>query len=191
MITTNDYNPQKISLGSLKNKKSNYGLKYQTIPILYDRRKAIVYLCGRFQLVPDFCLDNDVADAESDSLAVKVDDDNRKLFEDFEKKLQSLTDYEVKLIQYGCVYLRIYYIDGKIMPRFWKVFEKEGKEYKEEIRDKESLDWKTIEGEIIFSIANIFVEKKRKKYYLCRKRIFCEGNIAIQEFFWNSSWGRQ
>ena len=32
-------------------------------------------------------------------------------------------------------------------------------EYKKAIRDKESLDWKNIEGEIVFSIANIFVEK--------------------------------
>ena len=141
--------------------------------------------------MPDFCLDNDVADVESDSLAVKVDDDNRKLFEDFEKKLQSLTDYEVKLIQYGCVYLTIYYIDGKIMPRFWKVFKKDGKEYKEEIRDKESLDWKTIEGERVFSIANIFVEKNEKNIICVAKEIFVREILPYKSFFKNSSWGRQ
>ena len=48
---------------------------------------------------------------------------------------------------------------GKMVPKFWKVFEKNGKEYKKAILNKESLDWKNIEGEIIFSIANIFVEK--------------------------------
>ena len=32
-------------------------------------------------------------------------------------------------------------------------------EYKKAILNKESLDWKNIEGEIVFSIANIFVEK--------------------------------
>ena len=41
-------------------------------------------------------------------------------------------------------------------PKFWKVFEKDGKEYKKKIRDKESLVWKYIEGEVVFSIANIF-----------------------------------
>ena len=45
------------------------------------------------------------------------------------------------------------------MPKVWKVFKKNGKEYKKAIRDKESLDWKKIEGEIVFSIANIFIEK--------------------------------
>ena len=40
----------------------------------------------------------------SNSLGVEVDADNRKLFEDFEKKLQSLTgDGELKLIKYGRV----------------------------------------------------------------------------------------
>ena len=43
------------------------------------------------------------------SLGVDVDDDNRKLFEDFEEKLQSLTgDGELKLIKYDRVYLKIY-----------------------------------------------------------------------------------
>ena len=39
MITTTNYNTQKISLGSLQNKKSK--LEYQNIPILYDGKKAI------------------------------------------------------------------------------------------------------------------------------------------------------
>ena len=46
MITTTNYNSQKLSLGSLQNKKSRTGNRYQNIPILYDGRKALVHLCG-------------------------------------------------------------------------------------------------------------------------------------------------
>ena len=156
MITTTNYNTQKISLGFLQNKKSREGIEYQNIPILYDGKKAIVHLSGRFKLIPDFTLDH----TSSNSLVVEVDDDNRKLFEDFEKKIHSEAGYEVELIKYDKVFLKIYLNDkGKMVPKFWKVFEKNGKEYKKAIRDKESLDWKNIEGEIVFSIANIFVEK--------------------------------
>ena len=156
MITTTNYKSQKISLGSLREKKSREGIEYQNIPILYDGKKAIVHLCGRFKLIPDWTLDY----SPSNSLAVEVDDDNRKLFEDFEEKIQSEAGGEVELIKYDKVYLKIYLNDeGKMVPKFWKVFEKNGKEYKKAIRDKESLDWKNIEGEIVFSIANIFVEK--------------------------------
>ena len=156
MISTINYNAQKISLDLIQDKKSRDGKKYQNIPILYDGKKAIVHLCGRFKLIPDWTLDY----SPSNSLAVEVDDDNRKLFEDFEEKIQSEAGGEVELIKYDKVYLKIYLNDeGKMVPKFWKVFEKNGKEYKKAIRDKESLDWKNIEGEIVFSIANIFVEK--------------------------------
>ena len=55
----------------------------------------------------------------SNSLGVDVDDDNRKLFEDFEEKLQSLTgDGELKLIKYDRVYLKIYVNDkGEMVPK--------------------------------------------------------------------------
>ena len=157
MITTKEYNTQKISLGSLQDKKSrDTGIRYQNIPILYDGRNALVHLCGRFNLEEDVSFDG--SPNYSNSLGVEVDADNRKLFKDFEKKLQSLTGYELKLIKYGRVYLKIYFNDkGEMAPKFWKVFEKDGKEYKKKIRDKESLIWKYIEGEIVFSIANIFV----------------------------------
>ena len=120
MITTTNYNSQKISLGSLQNKKSREGIEYQNIPILYDGRKAIVHLCGRFKLIPDFTLDY----SSSNSLAVEVDDDNRKLFEDFEEKIQSLTAVELELIKYVRVYLKIHLNEGNMVPKFWKVFEK-------------------------------------------------------------------
>ena len=179
MITATNYNSQKISLGSLQNKKSREGIEYQNIPILYDGRKAIVHLCGRFQLIPDFTLDY----SSSNSLAVEVDDDNRKLFEAFEEKLQSLTAVELELIKYGRVYLKIYLNGGKMVPKFWKVFEKNGKEYKKAILNKDSLDWKNIEGEIVFSIANIFVEKYTKSEDMTEpKSIICVAKeILVRE----------
>ena len=179
MITTTNYNSQKLSLGSLQNKKSREGIEYQNIPILYDGRKAIVHLCGRFQLIPDFTLDY----SSSNSLAVEVDDDNRKLFEAFEEKLQSLTAVELELIKYGRVYLKIYLNEGKMVPKFWKVFEKNGKEYQKAILNKDSLDWKNIEGEIVFSIANIFVEKYTKSEDMTEpKSIICVAKeILVRE----------
>ena len=179
MITTTNYNSQKISLGSLQNKKSREGIEYQNIPILYDGRKAIGHLCGRFQLISDFTLDY----SSSNSLAVEVDDDNRKLFEAFEEKLQSLTAVELELIKYVRVYLKIYLNEGKMVPKFWKVFEKNGKEYKKAILNKDSLDWKNIEGEIVFSIANIFVEKYTKSEDMTEpKSIICVAKeILVRE----------
>ena len=161
MITTTNYKPEKISIRGLQNKKSREGIEYQNILILYDGKKAIVHLCGRFNLEEDVSFDS--SPNYSNSLGVEVDDDNRKLFEDFEKKLQSLTgDCELKLTKYGRVYLKIYVNDkGEMAPKFWEVFWKDGKEYKKEIWDEESLLGKNIEGEVVFSIANIFVGKSQ------------------------------
>ena len=162
MITTTNYNSQKISLGSLQDKKSREGIEYQNIPILYGGKKAIVHLCGRFKLEWDVSFDS--SPNYSNSLGVEVDDDNRKLFEDFEKKLQSLTgDCELKLIkEFDRVYLKIYVNDkGEMAPKFWEVFCKDGKEYKKAVWDEESLLGKYIEGEVGFSIANIFVGKSQ------------------------------
>ena len=124
MITTTNYNTQKISLGSLQNKKPREGIEYQNIPILYDGKRAIVHLCGRFNLEEDVSFDSSLN--YSKSLGVEVDDDNRKLFEDFEKKLQSLTgDGELKLIKYGRVYLKIYVNDkGENSWRFFVKMER-------------------------------------------------------------------
>ena len=135
MITTTNYNTQKISLGSLQNKKSRLGKKYQNIPILYDGKKAIVHLCGRFRLLPgpsfytspennNLVDETGITDYAPDgySVALEVDADNRKLFEDFEKKIHSeVVESEqtkikewwgegVKLIKKNDrVYLKIYF----------------------------------------------------------------------------------
>ena len=170
MITTTNYNTQKISLGSIQNKKSREGIEYKNIPILYDGKRAIVHLCGRFKLEEDVSFDS--SPNYSNSLGVDVDDDNRKLFEDFEEKLQSLTgDGELKLIKYDRVYLKIYVNDKcEMAPKFWEVFcedgksgssEQSSKEYKKPVWDEEALLGKYIEGEVVFSIANIFVGKSQ------------------------------
>ena len=54
MITTTNYKPEKISIRGLQNKKSRTGNSYKNMPILYDGRKAIVHLCGRFLVIPDY-----------------------------------------------------------------------------------------------------------------------------------------
>ena len=75
----------------------------------------------------------------------------------------SLTgDGELKLIKYDRVYLKIYFNDkGEMAPKFWEVFYEDGKEYKKAVWDEESLLGKYIEGEVVFSIANIFVGKSQ------------------------------
>ena len=173
MITTSNYNSQKISLGSIQNKKSRGGKKYQNIPILYDERKALVHLCGRFQVRPQ-------------AVVVEVDDDNRKLFEDFEKKLQSEAGDEIKLIKYDRVYLKIYFSGRKMSPKFWQVFEKDGEEYKKAILGKEAFIGEDIEGEIVFSIANIFVGKNNGRD---TKSIICVAKeILIREIIEEKSY---
>ena len=195
MITTNEYNTQKISLGSLQNKKSRDGKKYQNIPILYDGRKAIVHLCGRFMVIPDYVvappgkraieevaiMGDNFGNKDTYSIAIEVDADNRKLFEDFEGELmyflenypgepwpESVTD-NIRLIQKNNkVYLKLYFDEGKPVPKFWKVTEKDGEERKRRINDTESLNWKKIEGEIVFSTANIFIGREQEpKSIIC------------------------
>ena len=194
MITTTNYKPEKISIGGLQNKKSRTGNRYKNIPILYDERKAIVHLCGRFMVIPDYVVAPERSSTASPgkraieevaimgdnfnnndtySIAIEVDADNRKFFEDFEGALMyylenypgepwsSSTIEKVKLIQKNNkVYLKPYFGGGKPVPKFWKVIEKDGEERKRRIQNTESLNWKKIEGEIVFSITNIFIGRK-------------------------------
>ena len=203
MITTTNYKPEKISIGGLQNKKSRTGNRYQNIPILYDERKAIVHLCGRFMVIPDYVvappgkraieevaiMGDNFNNKDTYSIAIEVDAYNRKFFEDFESELMyflenypgepwsSSTIEKVRLIQKNDkVYLKLYFDGGKPVPKFWKVIEKSGSseqsskdgektqsssaQRKRRIYDTESLNWKKIEGEIVFSIANIFIGRK-------------------------------
>ena len=45
MITTTNYNTQKISLGSLQNKKSREGIEYQNIQF-YMMEKGQLFICA-------------------------------------------------------------------------------------------------------------------------------------------------
>ena len=197
MITTTNYKPGKISIRGLQNKKSRTGNSYQNIPILYDGRKAIVHLCGRFMVIPDYVvappgkklpleevaiMGDNFNNNDTYSIAIEVDADNRKLFEDFECKLMyflgnypekpwsSSTIEKLRLIQKNDkVYLKLYFDEKRsAVPKFWKVIEKDGEERKRRISDTESLNCKKIEGEIVFSIANIFIGRKQEpKSIIC------------------------
>ena len=161
MITTTNYKPGKISIRGLQNKKSRTGNSYQNIPILYDGRKAIVHLCGRFMVIPDYVvappgkraieevaiMGDNFGNKDTYSIAIEVDADNRKLFEDFESKLMyflgnypgkpwsSSTIEKVRLIQKNDkVYLKLYFDEKRsAVPKFWKVIEKDGEERKRRI----------------------------------------------------------
>ena len=202
MITTTNYKREKISISGIQNKKSRTGNSYKNIPIFYDERKAIVHLCGRFMVIPDYVvapersstaspgkraieevaiMGDNFRNKDTYSIAIEVDPLNRNFFEDFEDVLgyylenypgepwpESVTD-NIRLIQKNDkVYLKLYFDEGVPVPKFWKVIEKDGKERKRRIQDTESLNWKKIEGEIVFSIANIFIGRKQEpKSIIC------------------------
>ena len=154
MITTTNYKREKISIRGIQNKNSRTGNSYKNIPIFYDGKKAIVHLSGRFMVIPDYAPAGDnFGNKGTYSIAIEVDADNRKLFEDFEGKLMyflenypgdtwpdSVTD-NIRLIQKNDkVYLKLYFDEGRPVPKFWKVIEKDGKERKRRIQDTESLN---------------------------------------------------
>ena len=101
MITTTNYKPEKIAIRGLQNKKSRTGNSYKNMPILYDGRKALVHLCERFMVIPDYVvappgkraieevaiMGDNFGNNDTYSIAIEVDADNRKLFEDFESEL--------------------------------------------------------------------------------------------------------
>ena len=107
LISTNNFKKEKLSLGKVQNKKSKEGKFYQNIPILYDRNNVRVRLSGLFKL-------KELEQSSNQrtvnlSLVVRVDDDNRKLFEEFEEKLDTLiNDKSLKWVKKDNVYLKIY-----------------------------------------------------------------------------------
>ena len=167
LILTSNYNVQKLSLGSVQDKKSRDGNKYQNIPILYDGKKARVRLSGRFKI-------KEFGDL---SLVVKVDDDNRKLFEEFEEKLRSLSigkKDSLKLIKGDNFYLKIYTKpNGKINAKFWKLVERDGKEYRKPLHNPDNLIGKNFEDEAVFSLDSIFMGKTKKGRVFSTKHHFC------------------
>ena len=161
LILTTNYNVQKLSLGSVQDKKSRDGNKYRNVPILYDGKKARIRLSGRFQ----------VKEYGDLSLVVQIDDDNRKLFEELEEKLRSLANEQslagkkdsLTLIKEDNFYLKIYTKpNGKINVKFWKLVERDGKEYRKPLHNPDNLIGKKFEGEAVFSLDNIFMGKTKK-----------------------------
>ena len=101
---------------------------------------------------------------------MQVDDHNRKLFEEFEEKLRSLTNEQsladkkdfLKLIKGGNFYLKIYTKpNGKINVKFWELIERDGKEFRKPLRNPDNLIEKKFEGEAVFSLDNIFMGKTK------------------------------
>ena len=192
MITTTNYKPEKFLLADFKTKNQELGIDIKTYQFCMTKKKAIVHLCGRFMVIPDYVvappgkraieevaiMGDNFNNNDTYSIAIEVDAYNRNFFEDFESELMfflenypgepwsSSTIEKVRLIQKNDkVYLQLYFERsgeaGSVpVPKFWKVIEKDGEERKRLIYDTESLNWKKIEGEIVFSIANIFIGRK-------------------------------
>ena len=115
---------------------------------------------------------------------MQVDDDNRNLFEEFEEKLRSLANEQspvrstgkkdsLKLIKGDNFYLKIYTKpNGKINVKFWKLVERDGKDYRKPLHNPDNLIWKNFEGEAVFSLDNIFMGKYKGRVF-SKKRHFC------------------
>ena len=159
LISTNNFKKEKLSLGKVQNKKSKEGKDYQNIPILYEGNNARIRMSGRFKLKE---LHSDL------SLVIQVDDDNRKLFEEFEEKLSSLSNYQLRWIKKDNVYLKIYNKpNGKMNLKFWQLFERDGKEYRKPLHNPDNLIEKNFEGEVIFKLDKIFNGKINKRKHFC------------------------
>ena len=172
LISTSNFNVQKLSLGDVQNRKSRDGNKYQNIPIIYDGKKARVRLSGRFQ-VKEF---GDL------SLVVQVDDDNRKLFEEFGEKFNTLSVGSLNLIKGDNFYLKIYTKpNGKINVKFWELFERDGKEYRKPLRNLDNLIGKNFEGEAVFSLDNIYVVKNKKGELIPKSIISVAEEVLVRD----------
>ena len=182
LISTNNFKKEKLSLGNVQNKKPKEGKDYQNIPILYDGSEIVrVRLSGRFKFKEFGNL----------TLVVQVDDDNRKLFEEFEEKLSTLiNDKSLKWVKKDNVYLKIYNKpNGEMNVKFWQVFERDGKEYRKPLHNPENLIEKNFEGEVIFKLDKVFNGKTNKgKDYLksiisVAEEILVRGIIEEHSFF--------
>ena len=154
LISTSNFKKEKLSLGNVQNKKSRERKDCQNIPILYDGKNVRVRLSGRFKL-------KEFGDL---SLVVQVDDDNRKLFEEFEEKLRTLiSDNSLKWVKEDNVYLKIYTKPNRKMNvKFWELFEIDGKEYRKLLHNPDNLIEKNFEGEVVFRLNKIFNGKINK-----------------------------
>ena len=173
LISTNNFNVQELSLGNVQNKKSKEGKDYQNIPILYDEEKLRIRVSGRFRL-------KEFGDL---SHVVQVDDDNRKLFEEFEEKLRTLiNDKSLKWVKKDNIYLKIYNkLNGKMNVKFWQLFERDRKEYRKPLHNPKNLIEKNFEGEVVFRLNKIFNRKTNQGKDSLKSIISVVGEILVRE----------
>ena len=173
LISTNNFKKEKLSLGKVQYKKSKEGKDYQNIPILYDEENLSVRLSERFKL----------KEFRDLSLVVQVDDDNRKLFEEFEEKLRTLIyDKSLKWIKEDNVYLKIYTkLNGKMNVKFWELFEIDGKEYRKPLHNPENLIEKNFEGEVVFKLDKIFNGKTNQGKDYSKSIISVAEEVLVRE----------
>ena len=117
------------------------------------------------------------------SLVVQVDDDNRKLFEEFEEKIGTLiNDKSLKWVKKDNVYLKIYNKpNGKMNVKFWQLFERDGKEYRKPLHNPENLIEKNFEGEVVFKLDNIFNGKINKGKNSLKSIISVAEEVLVRE----------
>ena len=174
LISTSNFNKEKISLGKVQNKKTkDDGKDYQNIPILYDEKNVRVTLSGRFKL-------KEFGDL---NFVVQVNNDNTKLFEEFEEKLRTLiNDNSLKWAKGDNVYLKIYNKPyRKMNVKFWELFEIDGKEYRKPIHNPENLIEKNFEGEIVFKLDKIFIGKINKGKDYLKSIISVADEVLVRE----------
>ena len=183
LITTNNFKTKKLSLGNVQNKKSKEVKDYQNIPILYEKEIARIRMSGRFRL-KEFDKYKSLSKTSFGelSLVVQVDDDNRKLFEEFEEKLSSLSNYQLRWIKKDNVYLKIYNKpNGKMHLKFWQLFEKDGKEFRKTFHNPENLIDKNFEGEVVLKLDKIFNGKIKKGKDSIKSIISVAEEILVRE----------
>ena len=173
LISTNNFKKEKLSLGNVQNKKSKEGKNYQNIPILYDGKIVRVRLSGRFKF-------KEFGDL---SIVFQVDDDNRKLFEEFEEKLRTLiNDKSLKWVKEDNVYLKTYKKPNRKMNvKFWELFERDGNEYRKPLHNPENLIEKNFEGEVVFKLDKICNGKINKGKDYSKSIISVAEEVLVRE----------
>ena len=123
---------------------------------------------------------------------VQVDDDNRKLFEEFEEKLSSLSNYQLKWIKKDNVYLKIYNKNnGKMNVNFWKLLERDGKEFRKTFHNPENLIDKNFEGEVVFQLDKIFNGKIKKEKILLKALFLLLKKFLSEKFLKNKVFSKK
>ena len=162
----------------------------KNIPILYDGSEipgqrpgnnVRVRLSGRFRL-KELEQSSNLRTVDL-SLVVEVDDDNRKLFEEFEEKLGTLiNDKSLKWVKKDNVYLKIYNKpNGKMNVKFWQLFERDEKEYRKPLHNPENLIEKNFEGEVVFKLDKIFNGKINKGKNSLKSIISVAEEVLVRE----------